>query len=127
MNKSLLAAPSEGGSAPTAHLTLYSPYRVTIYYVDGSTYEHAFDYMEDPFDEEIPIRRLRAGWFLTIDEFQYYGSVVEMENILRYTSPPNISINNSIKPMAADPHESIYYGIKDVTKNARLHVNTPYP
>lgn len=126
MNKSLLAAPSEGGSAPTAHLTLYSPYGVTIYYADGSTYEHAFDYMEDPFDQEIPIRRLRAGWFLTIEQL-IGGQALEMENILRYTSPPNISINNSIKPTAADPHEPIYYGIKDVTKNARLHVNTPYP
>lgn len=126
MNKSLLAVPSEVG-APTAHLTLYSPYGVTIYYADGSTYEHAFDYMEDPFDEEIPIRRLRAGWFLTIDQL-IGGQALEMENILRYTSPPNIIINNSsIKPRAPDPHESIYYGIKDVTKNARLHVITPYP
>ena len=80
--------------------------------------------MEDPFDEEIPIRELRADWFLTIYE-TFGDSVVEMENILRYTSPPNI--NKSIEPRAPDPNAPIYYGIKDVTKNARLHVNAPYP
>ena len=124
MNKSLLTVQSGGGSAPTAHLTLYSPYGVTIYYADGSTYEHSFDYMEDPFDEEIPISKLRVDWFLTIYE-TFGNSVVEMENILRYTSPPNI--NKSIEPRAPDPNSPRYYGIKDVTKNARLHVYAPFP
>lgn len=80
--------------------------------------------MEDPFDEEIPISKLRAGWFLTIYE-TLGDSVVETENIVRYTSPPNI--NKRIEPRAPDPNSPRYYGIKDVTKNARLHVNTPYP
>lgn len=76
-------------------------------------------YKEEPHELNISISKLKTEYFLMIEESVF--STVTMENVIGSTIEPKI------QPRAADLTTRHYYRIQDMSKDASLFINVPYP